>query len=699
MHKNNTSHTHSSNKRESKKPQAAGHCCHGSNDEQGSLRDLTRRFWIALTLTVPLLFLAMGSLIPGINLENWPTPVLNLWAQFVLATPVVCWTGSLFFLWGWESLKTHRGKKFTLMALGTGGAYAVCVISLRFAEQRPEAFKNAGKVDVYFESAAVIVTLVLLGQMLESRAHSKTGAALKALMDQAPKTALRVTGNVDEEIPLSEVHKGDVLRVKPGHKIPVDGTLMEGRSQIDESMVTGESMPLKKDPGDRVTGGTVNGQSSFTMRAEKVGDETLLAQIIDLVESAQASRAPIQQLADTFSRYFVPAVFLTAVFTFVIWALWGAEPKLSHALVNAVAVLIIACPCALGLATPVSIMVGVGRGALSGILIKDAEALQTLESVTTLVVDKTGTLTEGSPEVTDIITEKAIERKSILQVAASLERHSEHPLAEAILRKAEEVGVQLETIKDVEATAGGGITGSMDGAVVLAGSRSFLENQKVQISPNLQAEATRVSREAKTLVLVAKENVCIGFFGVADPIKATTSKAIEGLHALGLKVVMLTGDNPETAKVVAQELGIDSYQADVKPNEKFAAVRQLQDEGEVVAMAGDGMNDAPALAQANVGIAMGTGTDVAIESAGITLLKGDLRGIEKAIRLSHKTLKNIRQNLFFAFFYNILGIPIAAGILYPFFGILLSPMIASAAMSLSSISVISNALRLKRTKI
>lgn len=681
------------------KPKNQGSCCHSTNKEQGSLQDLTRRFWSALALTIPLLLLAMGSMFSGIQLPGWPTASLNLWLQCALATPVVCWAGSLFFVWGWQSLITRQYNMFTLISMGTGAAYGFSVFAILFPQALPEAFKHAGKVDVYFESAAVIITLVLLGQMLEGRAHSKTGAALRALIDQAPKTAIRITGDHDEEIPLNDVHPNDLLRVRPGQKVPVDGIIIEGSSQVDESMVTGESMPINKHPGDHVTGGTVNAQGSLTMRAQKVGEETLLAQIIHLVQTAQSSRAPIQNLADTFSRYFVPAVFSVAVLTFIMWAFWGTEPKLAHALINAVAVLIIACPCALGLATPVSIIVGVGRGALAGVLIKDAQALQTLESVTTLVVDKTGTLTEGSPEVIDIITLQESSESELLQLAASLERHSEHPLARAIFRKAENVGVRLEPVNTVEATAGAGIRGIINGKATFLGSLSFLKEHQCTLSSALESESRRISAEGKTLVFVAKNNVCVGFFGIADPIKETTHKAIEGLHKLGLTIVMLTGDNPETAKAVAQKLGIDAYQAEVKPNEKSEAIKKLQQQGNIVAMAGDGINDAPALAQANVGIAMGTGTDLAIESAGITLLKGDLRGIEKAIRLSHATLRTIRQNLFFAFVYNIVGIPVAAGILYPFFGLLLSPMIASAAMSLSSISVICNSLRIKHLKL
>ncbi len=673
--------------------------CHRHSDNQ--LRDLSIRFWVSLALSIPLLFLSMGDMIPPLQgLGSWPTPTLNAWIQAVLATPVVSWGGSLFFKAGWQSLIKRTFNMFTLISLGTGAAYGYSLVAILFPEAFPESFKNAGgHGHVYFESAAVIITLILLGQVLETRAHTKTGQALRALMDQTPKTALRIEPGGDQTIPLHAVQQGDTLRVQPGSKVPVDGTILEGSSDIDESMISGEPMPVGKKPQDPVTGGTLNQHGTFIMRAEKVGSDMLLSQIIDLVKNAQQSKAPIQKTADRVSGIFVPAVMIAALLTFLIWALWGSEPRLSHGLINAVAVLIIACPCALGLATPVSIMVGVGRGAQNGVLIKDAEALEILGNITTLVVDKTGTLTEGKPRLIDIIPQANHSQETLLQQAASLESASEHPLAAAILDAAHKKNLTLKTVQSFQAHPGKGISGELNGKKVFLGTIAFLETQGITITQETEEQINTLNAASKTTVLLAEEGSFLGILAIADPIKASTPKAIQGLHALGLRIIMVTGDNRYTAKAIGEELHIDDIKAEVQPEDKHAIVQSIQEQGERVAMAGDGINDAPALAQADVGIAMGTGTDVAIESAAVTLLQGDLRSIEKAIRLSRKTLSNIRQNLFFAFIYNGLGIPIAAGVLYPHFGILLSPMIASAAMSLSSLSVIGNALRLKRVSL
>jgi Cu+-exporting ATPase len=665
--------------------------------EEGSspeLVDMTRRFWVSLALTAPVFALATAEMAaPG-----WAatvSPTARLWTQLVLSAPVVLWGGWPFFVRGWRSIVTRSLNMFTLIALGTGAAFAYSVFAVLFPDVLPHGMRHGGLPPVYFEAAAVITTLVLLGQVLELRARSATSGAIRALLGLAPKTArrLRADGGEDD-VPLAHVQPGDRLRVRPGERVPVDGVVLEGVSAVDESMVTGESMPVEKGPGARVTGGTVNGTGGFVMRAERVGADTLLAQIVRMVAEAQRSRAPIQRLADVVSAWFVPAVVLAAAATTLAWGLYGPEPRLAYALVNAVAVLIIACPCALGLATPMSIMVGTGRGAHAGVLIKNAEALETLEKVDTVVVDKTGTLTEGKPRLVSVLPADGTEESEVLALAAGLERGSEHPLAAAILAGAAERGVSPAKVSDFHSLTGRGVTGTVAGRRVALGNTRLLEELGVTPGP-LGARAEALRREGQTVIfLIAGEEVA-GILGVADPIKPSTPEAIRGLHAEGLRVVMLTGDSGVTAEAVARSLALDDVIAEVLPEQKAEVVRRLQADGRVVAMAGDGVNDAPALAQAQVGIAMGTGTDVAMESAGVTLVKGDLRGIVRARRLSRATMRNIRQNLVWAFIYNVLGVPVAAGVLYPIFGVLLSPMIASAAMSLSSVSVIANALRLR----
>ncbi|HUU14746.1 MAG TPA: heavy metal translocating P-type ATPase [Terriglobia bacterium] len=660
------------------------------------LVDMTRRFWVCLVLTAPVLFLAMSEMIPGQPVQRMLSGRLLTWIQFALATPVVLWGGWVFFQRGWASLVNRSLNMFTLVAIGTGTAYVYSVVATLAPGIFPESFRGRdGEVAVYFEAAAVITTLVLLGQVLELRARSQTSSALKALLGLAPKTArIRNDDGTEQDIPLDRVQQGDRLRVRPGEKVPVDGVVLEGSSSVDESMVTGEPIPVEKKANDRVTGGTVNGTGSFLMRAERVGSETLLAQIVRMVSEAQRSRAPIQRLADVVSSYFVPAVVLVAVVTFVVWGLIGPQPKLAHALVNAVAVLIIACPCALGLATPMSIMVGTGRGALAGVLIKNAEALEVLEKVDTLVVDKTGTLTEGKPRLVTVRSLQGSNDSDLLHLSASLERGSEHPLAAAIVAGAQEKGLPISEVKNFQSVTGEGVSGTIDGREVALGNRALFERLKIDLA-NLPEEAETLRGAGQTVVFVAIDKKPAGLLGVADPIKQSTPEAIRMLHESGVRIVMLTGDSRTTAQAVARKLGIDEVEAEVLPERKGEVVKQLQAKGRVVAMAGDGINDAPALAQAQVGIAMGTGTDVAMESAGVTLVKGDLRGIARARRLSQGTMRNIRQNLFFALVYNTIGVPVAAGILYPFFGLLLSPMIAAAAMTFSSVSVITNALRLR----
>ena len=660
------------------------------------LDDMTRRFWWSSAITIPMLAYMISEFLPGRPLQTLlPHGWMN-WIQLALATPVVLWGGWPFFVRGWASVINRHLNMFTLIALGVGAAYVYSVIATLAPGVFPDSFRIMGEVAVYFEPAAVIVVLVLLGQVLELRARSRTSSAIRNLLGLAPKTARRIEADgTEHDVPLSDVQVGQRLRVRPGERVPVDGAVLEGRTTIDESMVTGEPIPVEKETGAKVTGGTVNGTGTFVMTAERVGADTLLAQIVRMVSEAQRSRAPIQRLADTVSGYFVPAVIVVAIATFAIWSQYGPEPRLAHALVNAVAVLIIACPCALGLATPMSIMVGTGRGAEAGVLIRNAEALEILEKVTTLVVDKTGTLTEGQPRLVTVTPESSIDESQLLQYVASLENVSEHPLAAAIVSGAKERGVSLVEVIDFESVTGKGVTGTIAGHRVAIGNVKIMESLSVNVD-TLKPEAEELRRTGQTVMFVAVDSRSAGLVGVADPIKESAREAISALHGEGIRVVMLTGDNRTTADAVARTLGIDHVEADVLPDQKATVVKGLQSKGERVAMAGDGINDAPALAQADVGIAMGTGTDVAMESAGVTLVRGDLRGIVRARRLSRNTMRNIRQNLFFAFIYNAAGVPIAAGVLYPWLGVLLSPMIASAAMTFSSVSVIGNALRLRR---
>jgi Cu+-exporting ATPase len=669
-------------------------------EENPELVDMTRRFWVSLVLSLPVLFLAMSEMIPGQPVQHAIGHRLIAWIQFVLATPVVLWGGWPFFQRGWASIVHRSPNMFTLIAIGTGTAYFYSVVAILFPGLFPDSFRgHGGEVAIYFEAAAVITALVLLGQVLELRARSRTSSAIKALLGLAPKTARRLREDgTEEDVPLDQVHPGDRLRVRPGEKVPVDGVVLEGSSAVDESMVTGEPIPVEKTADSRVTGGTVNGTGSFVMRAERVGSETLLAQIVRMVSEAQRSRAPIQRLADVVSGYFVPGVVLAAVLTFIAWSIWGPQPRMACALLNAVAVLIIACPCALGLATPMSIMVGTGRGAMAGVLIKNAEALEVMEKVDTLVADKTGTLTEGKPRLTSVVAQDGWSEAELLRLAASLERGSEHPLAAAIVGGALEREVEVTAAREFQSHTGRGITGLVGEHRVALGNAKLLEELGMDAT-RLAERAEALRGEGQTVMFVAVDGKLAGLVGVADPIKSSTPEAIRMLHAEGIRVVMLTGDSRTTAEAVAKKLGIDEVIAEVLPEQKGETVKRLQSEGRIVAMAGDGINDAPALAQAHVGVAMGTGTDVAMESAGITLVKGDLRGILRARRLSRATMRNIRQNLFFAFIYNALGVPIAAGVLYPFIGLLLSPMIASAAMTFSSVSVIGNALRLRRVEL
>jgi len=659
------------------------------------LADMSRRFWVSLALAAPLLALAMSEMLPGQPLQQMIPEGWLGWIQFVLATPVVLWGGWPFFERGWASLARRSPNMFTLIAIGTGTAYAYSVVAILFPDIFPESFREHGQVAIYFEAAAVITALVLLGQVLELRARSRTSSAIRGLLRLAPKTARLVRADGTElDVPLEQVAVGDRLRVRPGERIPVDGVVLEGASAVDESMLTGEPIPVEKVPGSRVAGGTVNGTGTFLLRAERVGSDTLLAHIVRLVGEAQRSRAPIQRLADVVSAYFVPAVVVTAVLTFLGWALWGPEPRMAYALLNAVAVLIIACPCALGLATPMSIMVGTGRGATAGVLIRNAEALEILEKVDTLIVDKTGTLTEGQPRLVSVVALAGFSEAELLRLAASLERASEHPLAAAIVAGAGSRALELVSVEDFQSHTGKGVSGVVSGHRVVLGNRALFDEMSIS-SNALAPRAEQLRSEGQTTMLVGMDGRPAGLIGVADPIKPSTPEAIRLLHAAGVRVVMVTGDSRTTAEAVARQLGIDQVFAEVLPERKGEIVSQLQSAGRTVAMAGDGINDAPALARAHVGIAMGTGTDVAMESAGVTLVKGDLRAIARARRLSRATMRNIRQNLFFAFVYNTLGVPIAAGVLYPFFGVLLSPMLAAAAMTFSSVSVITNALRLR----
>ena len=696
-------------------------------------RQLAIKFWFAAALTLPVFVIAMGHMF-GLHVPH------AKWIEFVLSTPVVLWAGGIFFLRGWRSIVNRSLNMFTLIMVGVGAAYFYSAVAVIAPNIFPDSFRAHGEVGLYFEAAAVITTLVLLGQWLEAKARSRTGQAIRALLGLAAKTAHRVRDGREEDVPVEELAPGDVLRIRPGEKVPLDGVVLEGRSHVDESMLTGEPIPVEKGLGDKLIGATINQTGALTMRAEKVGAETLLAQIVQMVAEAQRSRAPIQALADRVSGYFVPTVIIAALLTFVVWATWGPPPALAYAMVNAVAVLIIACPCALGLATPMSIMVGIGRAAQAGILISNAEAIERAEKITHLVTDKTGTLTEGKPKVVAIHAVEGIDERELLELAAAAEQPSEHPLARAIVAAAhsiphapreeiitrsvtDTIGVAgtgaeppLEyrlqpaddekqpkgwtpTATNFTSTTGGGVQATVGGATIRIGRPQFLRDSGVQLSDELNSIALVWQSQARTVVWVARDNQLLGLIAIADPIKSTTPEAIRVLHDLGLKIIMCTGDNRQTAAAVAKELGIDQFEAEVMPQDKIAVIRHLQAKGAVVAMAGDGINDAPALAAADVGIAMGTGTDVAIQSAGITLVKGDLRSIAKALRLSRSVMSNIRQNLFFAFIYNALGVPIAAGVLYPLIGLLLNPMIAGAAMSFSSVSVIANALRLRRTKL
>ncbi len=669
----------------------------GIEEENVELRDMTRRLWIGAVLGAPVFLLAMWHMLP--SAPRWVQGDPGRWAQFILSTPVVLWAGWPFFQRGWQSIANRSLNMFTLIAIGVGAAYFYSAVVMLLPQIFPPFFAAHGKIGVYFEAAAIITVLVLLGQVLELRARSRTGSAIRALLDLAPSTARVVRDGNEEDVPLDQIQRGDHLRIRPGEKVPVDGRVIDGRTSIDESMITGEATPVEKSTADRVTGGTVNQTGSVLIEAERVGGETVLSQIVAMVAQAQRSRAPIQGLADKVASWFVPTVIALAVLTFILWTLFGPEPSIAYGIVNAVAVLIIACPCALGLATPMSVMVGVGRGAQAGVLIKKAEAIELMEKVQTLVVDKTGTLTEGRPAVTAVVVTGGISEDELLKLAASVEAHSEHPLAAAVVHGAKQRGLNLASATEFQSTTGDGVVGRVGGRRVLVGKSQFLRSQAVHDLEKFENKAAELQKQGNGVIFVALDDRAAGIVAVADPIKESTPGVIEQLHKLGLRIIMLTGDNERTARAVSQKLGIDEVEAGVEPQKKNERVRQIREQKQIVAMAGDGINDAPALAAADVGIAMGTGTDVAMESAGITLLKGDLRGVEKAIRLSRAMMSNIRQNLFFAFIYNSLGIPIAAGILYPWFGFLLSPIIAGAAMSLSSVSVIANALRLRNVKL
>jgi Cu+-exporting ATPase len=663
------------------------------------LDSMTRRFWVSAAFTLPLLVIMASDILPGRVLQHLLEGQLLGWFEFAAATPVVLWGGWPLLQRGWSSIISRNLNMFTLISIGAGSAYLYSVAAVALPYLFPPSFRDgSGQLGLYFEASAVITVLVLLGQVLELRARSQTSGAIKALLGLAPKTARRIAADgTEQDVDLNVIQKGDKLRIRPGEKIPTDGTLIEGASSVDESMVSGESLAVEKGANARVIGGTINGTGGFVMRAERVGADTLLAQIVKMVGEAQRSRAPIQRLADIVAAYFVPAVLISAVITFVVWAIYGPQPHYAHALVNAVAVLIIACPCALGLATPMAIMVGTGKGAGEGVLISNAEALEVLEKVNTLVVDKTGTLTLGKPKLTELISAEGVKDRELLQIAGSLEKASEHPLAAAVLAAAEEQHIELVTIEGFQSVTGKGVRGALNGKEIAVGNMALMTDLHA-FPESLLTKAEALQKDGRTVMYIALGGKCVGLIAVADPIKDSTPEAIEHLKREGIKVIMVTGDNHATAEAVARKLGIE-FEADVLPEQKAVVVKKLQAAGRIVAMAGDGVNDAPALAQAHVGIAMGTGTDVAMKTGGITLVKGDLRGILKARRLSHLTMNNIRENLFFAFFYNALGVPLAAGVLYPAFGLLLNPMIAAAAMSFSSVSVILNALRLKSAKL
>jgi len=671
----------------------------GGEEDDSELRSMTVRLWVAVVLSVPVFLLAMLPMV-DVAVDEWLGPHVHRWLQLILSTPVVVWAGWPFFVRGWRSVVTWNLNMFTLIAIGTGAAYAFSLVVMLFPELIPAGLKTEGRAEVYFEAAAVIVTLVLLGQVLELRARRRTGNAIRELLSLAPATARVVRNGEEQEIPLEEVQPGDTLRVRPGEKVPVDGKVIEGKSSVDESMITGEPIPVEKQSGDSVIGGTVNQTGAFRIEAEKVGEDTVLSQIVQMVAEAQRSRAPIQRVADVAAAYFVPAVVLVAVITFIVWAvLRPKEPALAWAFVNSVAVLIIACPCALGLATPMSIMVGIGRGAKEGVLIKDAEVLEAMEKIDTVVVDKTGTLTEGRPKLTECVPANGNTEHELLRLVASVEQRSEHPLAHAVVEGARDREIDLSDVVDFDSTTGSGVHGSVGDHAVLIGRHSLLEDRHVEGLAALEDKANDLQRQGRTVMYAAVDGRLAGIVAVSDPIKESTPEAVKTLHGLGLRIIMLTGDNEKTASTVAQKLDIDDVHAGVRPEDKQERIKSLKAEGHRVVMAGDGINDAPALAEADVGIAMGTGTDVAMESAGVTLVKGDLRGIVNSIQLSRRTMRNIRQNLFFAFVYNGLGVPIAAGILYPLFGLLLNPMIAAAAMSFSSVSVVGNALRLRAMRL
>ncbi len=671
----------------------------GGEEDDSELRSMTVRLWVAVVLSVPVFLLAMLPMV-DVAVDEWLGPHVHRWLQLILSTPVVVWAGWPFFVRGWRSVVTWNLNMFTLIAIGTGAAYAFSLVVMLFPELIPAGLKTEGRAEVYFEAAAVIVTLVLLGQVLELRARRRTGNAIRELLSLAPATARVVRNGEEQEIPLEEVQPGDTLRVRPGEKVPVDGKVIEGKSSVDESMITGEPIPVEKQSGDSVIGGTVNQTGAFRIEAEKVGEDTVLSQIVQMVAEAQRSRAPIQRVADVAAAYFVPAVVLVAVITFIVWAvLRPKEPALAWAFVNSVAVLIIACPCALGLATPMSIMVGIGRGAKEGVLIKDAEVLEAMEKIDTVVVDKTGTLTEGRPKLTECVPANGNTEHELLRLVASVEQRSEHPLAHAVVEGARDREIDLSDVVDFDSTTGSGVHGSVGDHAVLIGRHSLLEDRHVEGLAALEDKANDLQRQGRTVMYAAVDGRLAGIVAVSDPIKESTPEAVKTLHGLGLRIIMLTGDNEKTASTVAQKLDIDDVHAGVRPEDKQERIKSLKAEGHRVVMAGDGINDAPALAEADVGIAMGTGTDVAMESAGVTLVKGDLRGIVNSIQLSRRTMRNIRQNLFFAFVYNGVGVPIAAGILYPLFGLLLNPMIAAAAMSFSSVSVVGNALRLRAMRL
>ncbi|OGW36205.1 MAG: copper-translocating P-type ATPase [Nitrospirae bacterium GWD2_57_9] len=671
-----------------------------SQEENPELKSMTRRFWVSTVFTLPLILIGMRILIPGISPDGLLPHRTLAWIECILATPVVLWGGLPFFVRGWQSVVNRSPNMFTLIALGVGVSYVYSLAAVLFPGSFPAAFKDeSGMVGTYFEAAAAITTLVLLGQVLELRARSRTGAAIRSLLRLAPTTASRVTNAGEEEVPLDQVVPGDLLRVRPGGKVPVDGTVIQGSSSLDESMLTGEAVPVEKQKGDPVIGATLNTSGSFLMRADKVGAETVLSRIVQMTAEAQRSRAPIQKLADVISAYFVQIVVLVAILTFAVWSLIGPEPRFVYGLVNAVAVLIIACPCALGLATPVSIMVAAGKGASAGVLFRNAETIEVMMKVDTLVVDKTGTLTQGRPRLVGVIPLDGPDERSLLHYAASLEQGSEHPLAGAIVEGARERGVPLTEAADFNAVFGKGVTGTVEGHSVVLGNQALLEEVRADMPRRLQEKMEVLRNQGETGLFVAIDGKAAGIVGVADPVRETAIQAVRDLHDEGIHIVMVTGDNRTTAEAVAKKIGIDYVLAEVLPDQKGSVVRRFQDQGRTVAMAGDGINDAPALAQAHVGIAMGTGTDIAMESAGVTLVKGDLRGIVRARKISRATMRNIRQNLFFAFVYNALGVPLAAGALYPLFGILLSPVFAAAAMSFSSVSVLANALRLRSTRI